>query len=94
MPQDYAEAVRWYRKAAERGHAQAQFNLGGAYGLGQGVPQDVVYAHKWLNLAGSQGHEQAQELRRMSEDTMTREQVAEAQRLAREWMREFQQPQE
>ena len=51
-------------------------------------------AHKWLNLAGSQGHEQAQELRRMSEDTMTREQVAEAQRLAREWMREFQQPQE
>ena len=35
--QDYAEAVRWFRKAAEQGDADAQFNLGRMYYEGQGV---------------------------------------------------------
>jgi len=50
---DDAEAVRWYRKAAEQGHAIAQHNLGVMYEEGQGVPQDFVSAYKWLNLAVS-----------------------------------------
>ena len=87
--QDYSEAVRWYRQGAEQGLAEAQFGLGGAYQFGWGVPEDLVYAHKWYNLAGSQGYTVAQENRRDVERRMTREQVAEAQRLAREWMREF-----
>ncbi len=53
LPQDYAEAVRWYRRAAEQGYASAQFNLGLMYGNGQGVLQDYVQAHKWYNLAAS-----------------------------------------
>ncbi len=40
MPQDYAETVKWYRKAAAQGQADAQNNLGFMYGNGQGVPQD------------------------------------------------------
>ena len=40
VPQDDAEAVRWYRKAAEHGNATAQYNLGDRYRLGLGVPQD------------------------------------------------------
>ena len=50
---DYAEAVRWYRKAAEQGHARAQNNLGVMYVAGQGVSQDLVNAYGWLNLAVS-----------------------------------------
>jgi len=40
VPQDYAEAVTWYRKAAEKGFAEAQYNLGTMCYRGQGVPQD------------------------------------------------------
>ena len=40
VPQDDAEAVRWYRLAAEQGHAEAQANLGWMYDAGRGVPQD------------------------------------------------------
>ena len=53
VPQDYAEAVRWYRLAADQGHASAQNNLGVMYGTGAGVPQDYVQAHMWFNLAAS-----------------------------------------
>ena len=51
VPQDDAEAVRWYRLAAEQGHASGQRNLGLMYSNGRGVPQDHVSAHMWLNLA-------------------------------------------
>ena len=89
VPKDNSEAAHWYRNAARQGTVEAQFNLGVSYANGQGVPQDLVYAHKWLNLAGSQGLEEAQENRRTIERQMTRGQIAEAQRLAHEWMREF-----
>ena len=59
VPQDDAEAVRWFRLAAEQGVASAQFNLGVAYAKGEGVPQDYVSAHMWLNLAASTGHKGA-----------------------------------
>jgi TPR repeat protein len=39
LPQDYAEAVKWYRKAADQGYEPAQELLGVAYANGQGVPQ-------------------------------------------------------
>ena len=50
VPQDDAEAVRWFRLAAEQGHATDQYNLGFRYDAGEGVPQDYVSAHMWLNL--------------------------------------------
>ena len=51
VPQDDAEALKWYRKAAEQGYALAQTNLGFMYDHGRGVPQDYVLAHMWFNLA-------------------------------------------
>ena len=39
MPQDDAEAVRWYRLAAEQGVTGTQYNLGVAYNKGKGVPE-------------------------------------------------------
>ena len=60
VPQDDAEAVRWYRLAAEQGHASAQNNLGFAYGDGLGVPQDAAEAVRWYRLAAEQGQPTAQ----------------------------------
>ena len=89
VPQDDAEAVRWYRLAAEQGHAQAQFNLGIMYDTGRGVPQDNVSAHMWLNLAAAQstGEDRARyvTVRDRVAEGMTREDLSEAQRRAREW---------
>jgi TPR repeat protein len=92
VPQDYAEALKWWHKAADQGHAPAQSGLGAMYGLGQGVPQDYVQAHMWLNLAASLLPSSQKELREnavhdrnMVASKMTPAQIAEAQRLAREW---------
>jgi len=85
VPQNYAEALKWYRKAAEQGHVQAQLNLGAMYINGTGVRQDYVQGHMWSNLAAAQGNEMARENRDLAEKNMTPEQITEAQRLAREW---------
>lgn len=60
MPQDYAEAARWYRKAADQGHADAQCYLGSLYAVGQGVAQDYTEAHRWFRKAANQGQVEAQ----------------------------------
>ena len=90
VPQDYAEAVKWSRKAADQGHAGAQFNLGVMYHNGWGVPQDYVEAHMWYNLAASRfpAGEARDRFAKARDDLaarMTPAQIAEAQRLAREW---------
>ena len=59
-PKDYAEAVKWYREAAEQGNAKGQFNLGMMYNKGQGVPQDYAEAAKWYRKAAEQGFAEAQ----------------------------------
>ena len=55
VPENNAEAFKWFRKAAEQGHAKAQYNLGLMYDKGQGVPQDYAEAVKWYRLAAEQG---------------------------------------
>jgi TPR repeat protein len=86
VPADYVEAVRWFRLTAEQGYASAQNNLGVAYQAGRGVPEDYVLAYMWWNLAAAQGDEAAQGNKDGLEQRMTREQIAEAQRLSREWL--------
>ena len=90
VPQDYAEAVGWYRKAAEQGYAKAQYNLGVMYGNGEGVPQDEAQAYMWFKLASSTFPPgENRNIAVKSHDTvakmMTPAQIAEAQKLAREW---------
>ena len=86
VPQDYVEAVRWYRLAADQEYAIAQYNLGLMYVRGDGVPEDIVLAYMWWNLAAAQGNEIAQDNKDIIEEDMTREQIAEGQRLSREWL--------
>jgi len=56
------------------------------YSTGDGVPEDVVLSYMWSNLAAAQGNEIAQENKDRLDERMTREQIAEAQRLSREWL--------
>jgi hypothetical protein len=55
VTKDDAEAVKWYRKAAEQGHAEAQANLGIMYQHGRGIPKDDAEAVKWYRKAAEQG---------------------------------------
>ena len=60
LPRDEREAVEWYRKAAEQGYAQAQFNLGECLRDGRGIAKGEKEAVEWYRKAAVQGHSQAQ----------------------------------
>jgi TPR repeat protein len=60
VPQDYVEALRWYRKAADQGNAKGQYGVGFMYEEGKGVPQDYAQAIAWYRKAAGQGNEKAQ----------------------------------
>ena len=81
-PENAAEAVRWYRAAAERGNPSAQYNLGAMYADGRGVPENHVIAYAWINLAAAQGFGDSQEVKDRLSEKMTNEQVAQAQALS------------
>ena len=88
VPENDAEAEKWYRLAAEQGLAIAQSSLGRMYmGFG-GVPKNNIEAHMWLSLAKAQGHERAPSELNTVKSRMTTDQIAEAQRLASEWWEE------
>jgi uncharacterized protein len=74
---------------AQQGRADALYNLGLAYSTGQGVGVDFVAAHKWFNLAALRGIDEAKSWRAQISREMLPTQIAEAQRLAREWLRMF-----
>ena len=57
---DYAGAVSIWRPLAEKGDADAEFNLGQAYRLGRGVPSNLAAAQTWFERAANQGHIDAQ----------------------------------
>src|SRR5882672_6294644 len=80
-----AEAVKWYRKAAEQNVADAQYNLGVCYASGEGVAKDDVEAYKWWLLAAGQGNDDAKYNMTIVENKMSQEQIAEGQRLARDF---------
>ena len=58
----YEVAVEWYRKAAEAGHKDAQYELGMCYLRGEGVPKDDYTAYCWFKESGHNGHADGQYL--------------------------------
>lgn len=50
------EAVAYYRKAAEQGHADGEFGLGRMYATGEGVKRDIGEARRWITRAAERGH--------------------------------------
>ena len=86
VPRDASEAIRWWKKAAEQGYGEAMSHLGWQYKTGHGVPQDYVTAHMWYNLHSAiskWGERDREEVASI----MTSEQIAEAQKMARECFR-------
>jgi uncharacterized protein len=58
-PRDLVQAAEWYRRAAERGHPDAQYNLGFMYLLGDGVQASTTEGLQWLTRSADQGDESA-----------------------------------
>jgi thiol-disulfide isomerase/thioredoxin len=86
VPLDYAESLASFRRAAEQGHDAAQWMLGTMYFRGRrGVPRDEVAAYMWLHLAVSQNDQHDRSPLDWLEERMSPAQIAEAQRLVREW---------
>ena len=93
---DYATALRLWRSVADQGNPDAQYRVGLTYDVGavqpgllyangRGVEQDNIQAHLWLNLAAAGSEPAARRERELVATKMTRSQLAEADRLAREW---------
>lgn len=87
---DPVSAAPWLLKNADHGGVVSQLHVAGMFRKGEGVPKDLVSAYMWANLAAAQvDHlsisEQAASIRNEVEGQMTPAQVAEAQRLSREW---------
>ena len=82
---DYATAVRLIRPLAEQGDASAQYTLGVFYDNGLGVPQDHIRSYMWFDLSAAQGRDGAAAFRDLVARRMTPGQIAEAQKLTREW---------
>ncbi len=79
------EAAKWYHRAAEQGYVYSEYTFASILWNGNGVSKDYVQAYKWMNLALAQGSEYARQYLPIIESQMTAEQVAEAQRLTREF---------
>ena len=87
-PQDYEEAVTWYRMAAEQGYAPGQRHLGVMYANGHGVPQDLVRAYMWYHLGTAETPDELLDERILKErdnilSRMTAQQIEKAQEMAR-----------
>jgi TPR repeat protein len=92
VAQDFVQAVKWYRLAADQNKAIAQGNLGYMYANGRGGPQNFIQAYVWFTLAASRFPPSDREKRDLMVENrnaiaaqMTAAQIAEAQRLARNW---------
>ena len=93
VPRDHKEAARLYLLAADQGYARAQNNIGFMYGFGEGIPpHDDVQAYRWLSLAivgyTSKNQDRLDQARKdlaIVTARMTSAQIAEAERLIRDW---------
>ena len=85
VAKDQSKAAHWFRLAAEQGDVTGQYNLGVQYANGEGVPEDNVQAYAWMSIAAAQGHTSAKTTKEKVEKSMTREQIAEAQKLSRRY---------
>lgn len=81
---EIAEALEAARSTAA--NCDDLYKLGLIYATGQGGAMDLVQAHMWFNLAAVRGSDAAKECRRELADQMSKDEVAQAQKRAREWL--------
>ncbi len=88
VAQDFAQAVSWFRKAVEQNYVMAQVNLGNCYNFGRGVPKDEIEAHAYWNLVVLAQKDARWKLAEL-EKKLSAEQIAAAQRRAKELQQEI-----
>ena len=86
MKQRLEDFVAECHGRADAGHPESQYDLGLLFSTGKGVALDYIIAHKWFNLAAAGGIPEARESRADLASQMSKDDVAEALRLAREWL--------
>jgi dipeptidyl-peptidase-4 len=86
VQKDYHEAFRWFTRGSELDVADAQYQLGLHYQRGVGVRRSDIEAHKWFNLAAAKGHWRARQKLEVVAKQLKPKQLAEAERLAVEWV--------
>jgi TPR repeat protein len=79
---NYYLAAKWFRKAALRGHAKAQFYLGMLFCKGDGVPRSLFHAYSWFSLAACQHVEEAIQARKKLEPSLTSKEIQQSLKLA------------
>ena len=88
-PQDFDEAMRWYRAAAEQGVVEAHYNIGVLYDHGRGVEQDYPVAHMWFSISQQRctpvENERAKKVKGSIEETMNPAELERARMLYRNW---------
>ena len=82
----FREAFRGYQELASGGCPVSQYYLGKMYLKGSGTLQDYCLAHMWFNIAASQDYKKAAAQLEKLTSRMNMEQLAEAQKMAREWI--------
>ena len=78
LPQNYAEALKWYRLAADEGHMMAQYLVGVMYANGEGVLRSYPEGYAWMSLVAARGDSDAEKLRDAYIQKMTISQAREA----------------
>lgn len=84
-PQNYGEAVLWFRRAADQGYGKAQLNLGAMYGVGRGIGRDYVQAYKWLSICAAGGVSGCSAQRDLVAKKLNGRKLADAQQMASTW---------
>jgi TPR repeat protein len=91
VPQNYADAMKWYLQAAKQGDAGAQSSLGMIYKRGYGVPQNYILAYMWYTVSAHDPDEKFFVKKSLDEISphMAPSQIAEAERLARQCLQSY-----
>ena len=83
---DYEQAALWFAKSAEQGNPDGQHNIGYCFMNAHGVPLSYVQAYKWFELAAQSGDEDSKARLRELDNKLSQDQIAEARKLAEEWL--------
>ncbi|MBI2993240.1 MAG: sel1 repeat family protein [Gammaproteobacteria bacterium] len=87
--QSYAEAAKWFRKAAEHRVSQAQYKLGLLYTNGQGLPRDFEQAFAWYSVGAAHKHQKSMEAVSGAREQLSPEELKEADKLAAKYVKDY-----
>ena len=89
VEQDYEEAGKWFRRAAEQSVPQAQYKLGRLYSDGNGVPQDNEFAYIWYSVAAAHQHPKSINAAESMKSRLSENELKEARKLISEYVEKY-----